>query len=66
MTLNVYIVDVDDNIPEFNAETFSGGIWEQAALGDFVTLASPGFISIEDKDRGVRNSPIVNAAFLEI
>ncbi|GFR67778.1 cadherin-23 [Elysia marginata] len=50
VTLHVQIVDVDDNVPEFNAVTFSGDIGKQASIGDTISLAGPGYISIEDKD----------------
>ena len=54
VTLHIQIDDVDDNVPEFNAQSFTGSIWELAQLGDFIALADPGFISVEDKDLVVR------------
>lgn len=56
VTLHVNIVDLDDNPPEFNAVAFTGSIWEQAELGDFISLVDPGFMSVHDLDVGATNN----------
>ncbi|GFO04284.1 cadherin-23 [Plakobranchus ocellatus] len=51
VTLRVQVLDLDDNSPQFNAQTFSGSISEAASAGDYIAIAGPGFIAVDDIDK---------------
>ncbi|BFZ03359.1 hypothetical protein BsWGS_06398 [Bradybaena similaris] len=52
----VQIEDVNDNRPQFSSQSITGSIRADAALGEFITLDSGGYISVHDIDQAPSNN----------